>query len=160
MKQKIFSWNDKFFVNDEHEAERYYVEGELFALGKKLHVFDSSQHEVAFIRQKLLALLPRYFIEIGGNTFEIVKEFTFLKPSFHFEGLTWTLKGDFFAHEYTLLDGDRVMMMQLSKKWLTWGDTYELDIADPNSEVLCLCVALTVDCVLDAQDAGASAASN
>ncbi|MDR0838479.1 MAG: LURP-one-related family protein [Oscillospiraceae bacterium] len=148
MRQQVFSWRDKFHIKDERGDDRYYVEGEIFALGKKLHVFDSAGREVAFIRQKLLALLPKYYIEIGGGTIEIVKEFTLLKPRFRFNGLPWTLQGDFWAHEYTLSDGGRVVM-QLSKRWLTWGDTYELDIADTNNELLCLCVALAVDCVLD-----------
>jgi uncharacterized protein YxjI len=42
--------------------------------------------------------------------------------------------------------------MSLSKKWFTWGDSYELDIADPRDEVLCLCITLSVDCVLAAQN--------
>jgi uncharacterized protein YxjI len=158
MKQKVFSWKDKFFVKDEGETDRYYVEGEVFTLGKKLHVYDAEQREVAFIRQKVWSFLPRYYIEIGGETIEIVKEFTLLKPRFRFEGLPWTMQGDFWAHEYTMLDGERVVM-QLSKKWLTWGDTYELDIADGGDELLCLCVALTVDCVLADQSASASASS-
>ncbi|MCL1808016.1 MAG: hypothetical protein FWG31_09995 [Oscillospiraceae bacterium] len=34
----------------------------------------------------------------------------------------------------------------------SWGDSYELDIADPQNELLCLCVALAVDCALDAKN--------
>ena len=37
MKQKVFSWTDKFNIVDEQGNERYYVEGELFSWGKKLH---------------------------------------------------------------------------------------------------------------------------
>jgi uncharacterized protein YxjI len=158
MKQQVFSWKDRFFVKDEYEADCYYVEGEIFTLSKKLHVYDANNREVAFIRQKLLALMPRYYIEIGGRTIEIVKELTLLKPRFRFEGLPWALQGDVWAHEYTLLDGRRVVM-QLSKKWLTWGDTYELDIAEPSNALLCLCTALAVDCVL-AQQAAAVASSS
>ena len=34
---------------------------------------------------------------------------------------------------------------------MTWGDTYELDIADAENEVMALAVVLAIDCVLDAQ---------
>ena len=48
MKQKVFSWRDRFYIKDEYEEDRYYVEGELFSWGKKLHVYDMTGAEVAF----------------------------------------------------------------------------------------------------------------
>ena len=155
MKQKVFSWGDKFFIKDEFENDRYYVEGEVFSLGKKLHVYDSANREVAFIRQKVFSLMPRYYIEIDGRTIEIVKEFTFLKPSFNFVGLPWRLEGDFFAHEYTLYDADGVVM-NLSKHWFTWGDSYELEIFDERDALMCLCIALSVDAVLAQQSSNSA----
>ena len=47
--------------------------------------------------------------------------------------------------------------MRISKAWLTWGDAYERDISDPQIELLCLCVALAIDCInTDTSDAAAS----
>ena len=40
IKQKVFSWGDKFTVKDSNGEDRYYVEGEIFSWGKKLHVYD------------------------------------------------------------------------------------------------------------------------
>ena len=36
IKQKVFSWGDKFTVKDETGRDRYYVEGEIFTFGRKL----------------------------------------------------------------------------------------------------------------------------
>ena len=58
------------------------------------------------------------------------------------------------------------MKLYLKQKVFSWrdrffvkdengGDSYELDIADPRNELLCLCVALAVDCALAMQDAAA-----
>ena len=152
LKQKVFSWRDRFFAKDEYGNDRYAVEGELFTWGKKLHVYDSFGTEVAFIRQKVWSWRLRYFIEIGGRVVcEMVKEFTLFRPRYSLLGLSWQLDGDFWAHEYSLTDGVRPIM-RLSKKWFLWGDSYELDIADPRNELLCLCVALAVDCALAAQN--------
>ena len=52
IRQKVFSWNDKFFVMDEYGRDRYRVEGEFFSFGKKLHIYDMADNEVAFIQQK------------------------------------------------------------------------------------------------------------
>jgi uncharacterized protein YxjI len=154
LKQKVFSWRDRFYVKDENGKDRFAVEGEIFTWGKKLHVYNESGTEVAFIRQKVWSWLPRYFVEIGGRVAcEIVKEITFFKQRYRLEGLPWRLEGDFWAHEYSLNSNGGRQIMRLSKKWFSWGDSYELDIVNPQDELLCLCVALAVDCALASQHA-------
>jgi len=156
LKQKVFSWKDRFFVKDESEADRYSVEGEILSIGKKLHVYDSSGAKVAFIREKVMSFMPRYFIEINGQLVcEVVKKFTFFKPSYAVEGLSWDLKGDFIAHNYTLTEKNREIMT-LRKKMISWGDSYELYIADSQHELLCLCIALAVDCALAAENSNST----
>ena len=156
MKQKVFSWRDRFLIQNENGENRYSVEGEILSWGKKLRVYDMSGAEVAFIRQKVMSWLPRFFVEIDGRVVcEIVKELTFLHQKYRLDGLPWSLEGDFWAHEYSLTENGRPVM-RLSKKWFSWGDSYELDIADPRNELLCLCVTLAVDCVLAMQSAAAA----
>ena len=146
IKQKVFSFRDKFAVKDESECDRWYAQGEIFTLGRKLHVYNTGGDEVAFILQKVLSFLPRYYIKIGGNEYEFVKEITFLRPKYTIRNLDWSVSGDFLAHEYTVSDscGD---VMRISKAWLTWGDFYELNIIDERNELLCLSVALAIDCI-------------
>ena len=146
IKQKVFSWRDRFAVKDEAQNDRWFAQGEIFTLGRKLHVYDASGFEVAFIRQKLLSLLPRYYIELGGKEYEFVKELTLIKPKYSIRNLDWTVDGNFWEHEYSVTDGQGYVM-RISKAWLSWGDFYELDIIDEQNEQLCLCVALAIDCI-------------
>ncbi|MCL2060443.1 MAG: LURP-one-related family protein [Oscillospiraceae bacterium] len=156
MKQKVFTWRDRFFIKDEAGNDRYSVVGEIFTFGKQLRVYDAGGTEVAFIRQKVFTFLPRFFVEINGREVcEIVKELTLLRQSYRLHGLPWHLHGDFWAHEYNLVEGDR-QIMHMSKIWFTWGDSYEMDIAEPQNELMCLCIALAVDCVLAMQQAAAA----
>ena len=75
IKQKVFSWNDKFTVKDEYGKDRYTVEGEIFSFGKKLHVYDMAGNEVAFIQQKVFSFLPRYYVFVGDTQIaEIVRK--------------------------------------------------------------------------------------
>jgi len=151
MKQKIFSWNDKFSVYDENGAERYFVEGEFFSWGKKLHVYDKMQQEAAFIRQELFTFLPKFIVSVNGQDIaEIVKEFTFFKPRYRIDGLGWEIDGDFWDHDYEITKNGRTII-RLSKEWFTWGDCYELDIENPEDEIVALAVVLAIDCVLAAQ---------
>jgi uncharacterized protein YxjI len=147
IKQKVFSWGDRFLIKDEEGGDRYSAQGEILSWGRKLHLFDGNGQEVAFIRQKLLTWLSRYFIEIDNQTYTLVKEFTFLHQRFHLDELPWVIEGNFSAHEYMISQGEEIIM-SMSKHWLTWGDSYELDIPNPEHELLCLCIALGIDCMV------------
>lgn len=150
IKQKVFSWGDKFTVKDEYGYDKYIVEGEIFTWGRKLHVYDMVGNEVAFIKQEVWSFLPRYYVFCGNQQVaEIVKEFTFFFPKYRVEGLGWNIEGSFMAHDYVINRGSQTIV-SISKEWMTWGDSYELDIRNPEDEIVALAVVLTIDCVMAA----------
>ena len=160
LKQKFFSWKDRSTVTDENGEARYFVEGKVFSLGKKLTVTDPQGEEVAFIRQKLLTFMPRFVVERNGiEVAEIVKKFSFFKPKYEIEGIGWTVQGDIFAHDYEILDGDRTVV-NIHKKWMTWGDSFALDIDSGADPVMALAVVLAIDAVLDSQTAASASAGS
>lgn len=160
IRQKIFSWADRFTVKDSVGSDKYFVEGELFSWGKKLHVTDIMGNEVAFIQQKVFSLLPKFFVFVDGRQVaEIVKEFTFFRPRYSIEGLGWEISGSFMAHDYEITQHGRPIVT-IHKEWMTWGDCYELDIAEGKDEIIALAVVLAIDCVMDAAAAGASTGSS
>lgn len=159
MKQKVFSWGDRFRVYDEDGREYFYVQGEVFSFGKKLHVFGADGNEVSFIHQKVMSFLPRFYIAVNGiATAEVTKQISFLRQSYLVKGPDWQVSGDFLAHEYTM-EKDGIPVAVVSKHWLTWGDTYEIDIARPEDAIMALSVVLVIDAVM-AQAAAASHHSN
>ena len=152
MKQKVFSFRDKFYVKDEYGDDKYYIEGEIFSFGKKLHICDLAGNELALVSQKVLSFLPKFTVEIGGRTVgEIVKKVTFLKPKYIVNGLGWEVEGDFFALNYVIRNDNRDVV-SISKQWMAWGDTFELDIDDNENEILALAVVLAIDAVLDSTE--------
>ena len=160
IKEKVFSWGDKFTVKDSHGEDKYVVEGEVFSWGKKLHVYDRNGREVAFIKQEVWSFLPRFYVFCGDRQVaEIKKEFTFLFPRYTIEGLGWEIEGSFMAHDYQITKRGR-KIVTISKEWMTWGDSYELDIADPADELVALAVVIAIDCVTEANSAATSSASN
>lgn len=155
IKEKVFSWGDKFTVKDEYGSDKYFVEGEVFSWGKKLHVYNSAGCEVAFIKQEVFSFMPRFYVFCGDQQVaEIKKEFSFLFPRYSIEGLGWEIEGKFMAHEYEITQGGRTIV-SISKEWMTWGDSYELDILNPADEIVALAVVLTIDCVTESSS-GAS----
>ena len=160
IKQKVFSWGDKFTVKDGAGRDSYYVEGEIFSFGRKLHVYDMSGREVAFIKQEVWSWMPRYYVFCGDRQVaEIKKEFTFLFPKYNIEGLGWEINGSFMAHDYEITKNG-YPIVSISKEWMTWGDSYELSISNPQDEIVALAVVLTIDCVMAAQSSAAASSSN
>ena len=160
MKQKVFSWKDRFTIKEETGADRYFIEGEFFAIGKKLHVFDMNHNEVAFVQQKVLTFLPRFFVYRNGQQVaEIVKRFTFFRPRYEIAGLGWEVNGSFWEHDYTITKNGREIV-SIHKVWMSWGDSYELNIVNGEDEVLTLAVVLAIDAVMDDNSAAAAGAAS
>ena len=160
LKQKLFSWKDHFTVKGDYEEDRYTVEGEFFSFGKKLHVYDMTGNEVAYIHQKVWSFRPRFFVFVQGvQVAEVVREFTFLKPRYTIHGLGWEVAGDYFGHDYEIYSEGRVVV-RVHKVWMTWGDSYAIDVLDNRDEINALAVVLAIDAVLAMEASSAASASS
>lgn len=157
MKQKVFSFIDKFTVKDEREQDCYVVEGDALVIGgKKLHIKDMNGTELAMVHQKLLSLMPKFFVIVNGQQVaEIVKKLSLFKAKYLIEGLGWEIKGSVLDHDYTILDHGKEIV-SLHKVWFSWGDSYELTIEDGVDEVMVLAVVIAIDCVQAAQQEAAN----
>ena len=90
IREKVFSWGDKFTVKDAYGNDKYIVQGEVFSFGKKLHVYDRNGREVAFIKQEVWSWLPKYYVFCNDRQVaEIKKEFTLLFQKYSIAGLGW-----------------------------------------------------------------------
>lgn len=156
IKQKVFSWGDKFHIYNHAGNEVLFVKGEVFSLGKKLHIMNTNDEEITFIHQKLLTLRPKYYINRNGEDIaEVIKEFTFLKDKYTIRAFGWSVEGNFTDHEYLIKQGNTTVAA-ISKKWLSWGDTYEIDASDSVDMLNVLSVVLIIDAVKAAEQAAAN----
>lgn len=151
IKQRVFSWGDKFSIYDEEGNVRYYVEGEVFSFGKKLHLYNLMGDEVAYIEQKVFSLLPKYSVyKNGAKLCEVVKEFTFFKHLYHARELGWEVNGDFFDHTYSIRSGESEVA-SVAKEWFTFGDAYRIRVSSSEDEIATLAVVLVVDACIEAE---------
>lgn len=149
IREKVFSFNDKFTITDDMGNDRYFVEGEFFSWGKKLHVYNARQNEVAYIEQTVLSFLPRYRVFVGDvQIAEVVREFSFFRPKYTVVGPGWEVDGEFWAHDYTVYRHN-IPVVRIAKEWMTWGDCYTLDIKDPADEIQALSLVLAIDCAIE-----------
>lgn len=149
MKQKLISLGDDFVIRDESGRDVFYVDGKAFSIGNQLSFRDMQGDEVAYIRQKLLAWGPTYEVYGRGELRAVVKKavFTLLRCSFSVDvpgpdDLEAT--GSFTDHEYTFERGGRTVAT-VSKRWFSWTDTYGVEVADGEDDVLILASAVVID---------------
>ena len=148
IKQKVWSFKDRFTIKDDVERDVYYVEGELLTFAKKLRLFDQQNEEQLYIEQKLWRFLPEYDLyQEGQKVATVKKEFTFFKNNYTILGPDWHIEGSVMAHDYVIKEGSKVIA-DINKKWLSWGDSYEIVIYDEKSASVLLGVVIVIDAVI------------
>lgn len=162
LRQDLISFGDDFTIKDEDGNVRYEVDGKAFTLlREKLAFKDVSGKELAFIRERLIALTPSYELLRDGECVAVVKKdlinlfrcgFTVDVPGPD----DLEARGDLLDHEYAFHRGDRVVAT-VSKKWFRLTDTYAVEIADDQDPVLILASAVVIDLICHADASKAQA---
>ena len=143
MKEKLFSFGDDVRIQDGQGSDAYFVDGKAFTLlREKLSFQDMAGHELAFIRSRILSLRKSYEILRDGQLAAVVSKdlFTFFRCSFTVDVPgpdDLEAQGSFLDHEYTFKRGGRVVA-EVSKRWFSWSDTYGVDVAEGEDDVLIL----------------------
>jgi uncharacterized protein YxjI len=149
MRQKLFSWGDDFTIKTEDGRDAFYVDGKAFSLGNQLSFQDMQGNELAFIRQKLLSWGPTYEITAGGELKAVVKKaiFTLFNCRFTVDvpgPNDLEAKGNFTDHEY-LFERATKTVATVSKRWFSWTDTYGVEIAEGEDDILILASTVVID---------------
>lgn len=150
IKQKVFAIGDTFMIKDDLDNDCFWVKGRIFTFGNKLTMYDMQNQELVYIEQKLLRFLPEYNIYFKGLHYATVKKkFSFFRPRFNIQSHVgdYSIQGDFLNLEFSILRGGK-HVAQVSKKWISWGDTYGVEIADGEDDPLILTLVIVIDQVL------------
>jgi uncharacterized protein YxjI len=156
MRQKIFAFGDDFVIKDETGADRFKVDGKVFTIGNKLSFQDIGGRELAFIQQKLLSFKRKYEIYRDGGLAAVVSKELF--TLFHCKFVVdvpgpndLEAKGNFLDHEYEFTRGGRVVG-SCSKRWFSWSDTYGIEVAPGEDDVLILASSVVIDMICHDDD--------
>jgi uncharacterized protein YxjI len=149
LKQKLLSWGDDYYIKDDEGRDVFFVDGKAISWGGQLSLKDMQGTELAFIKQKLLKLSPTYEIYRSGELVAVVKKELFALIHHRFtvdvpgpDDLE--ARGDFLDHEYVFTRGDREVAT-VSKRWFSLADTYGIEVAEGEDDVLILASAVVVD---------------
>ena len=144
-KQRLFSWFDSYDIYDEDGNTVYTVKGQL-SWGHCMKIFDAHGNEIGMIQERVLTLLPKFEIYLGGNYVGGIRiEISFFKPVFDIDYSGWHVEGDFFEWDYNILNSSGGCVARVSKELLNWTDTYVIDVNNPQDALGALLLVLAID---------------
>jgi uncharacterized protein YxjI len=154
IKQKVFSIRDKFRIMDETQRELYTVEGKFFSIQNKLELLNMNGSQVLNASKKVFTLMPKYsiFTPHGDLLAQVHRKFA-LRPKFivYVNNEELEVEGSFFGHSFGVMrNGQEVA--SISKKVISWGDTYEINIADELNTELYLFIVIIIDQIIHEQE--------
>lgn len=155
MKQKVFSLRGRFSIQDQHEQNVYLVEGSFMKLPKSFSITTTAGEEIATITKKTLSLRPKFFVEVEGQTMTIEKEFSLFKARYTIDAAGIEIDGNWWDMDFQVKRQGEVVG-QVKKKWLSFGDSYEIQVIDAAMETILIALVVAIDCVKADDAANAS----
>jgi uncharacterized protein YxjI len=150
MRQKLVSFGHDFYIENEQGQKVFKVDGKVLRVRDTLVFKDMQGNKVCQIQEQLLRIKDTMEIEgPDGKTLATVKK-AIITPVRD----RWTVKikggpdldvqGNILDHEYRIGEG-RQKAGEVSKKWFRLRDTYGVEVAEGQDDVLILAVTVAID---------------
>lgn len=150
-KQKVFKITDHYPVFDENKQEVYHVDQDFTFFGARIHVNDALMQPVFRIEKRIFVFLPQFTLYFNnGDEITVKSRFTFFRKvidivSHHYH---LVLKGDFFSLNFDIYEHN-TLIGHINCKFLTWGDTFEIEVVEKKYQDILVGLAIAVDNLID-----------
>ena len=150
MRQKLVSIGDDYWIENEAGERVFRVDGKAMRLRNTLDLEDAHGTQLCRIQTRVLHIRDSMAIEDpDGERLALVHKALIspLRERWKVDlpgDREWKVQGNVVDHEYEIED-DEGTIAQVSKKWFRARDTYGVEIAPGQNEVLMLAVAVCVD---------------
>lgn len=151
IKQKVFTFKDQFRIMDETQNVQYEIKGKFMSIKNKLELTNPAGEMLLRSERKVFTFMPKYFIyNSKEQEIALIKRIFGFKPRFDLNILNkdYFVDGSLFGHSFAIYDEKKNMVASISKKIISWGDTYEINIQDENNAELFLFVVIIIDQVV------------
>jgi uncharacterized protein YxjI len=149
VREKFFSIGDDFWITDEQGNRVLLADGKALRLRQTVELKDGSGAVVAVVRKKLLSVHETMEIERDGAPVATVRK-ALISPLHHksvidfANGAQLEAVGNILDKEFEIRDG-RHTMARISRAWFRLRDTYGVETAPGQDDVLLLAVAVALD---------------
>jgi uncharacterized protein YxjI len=153
IRERFFRLGEDSDITDDQGRPVLHVDGKVLTLHDRLVLRDPEGREVAQVRRKLVAMRPTYQISVAGEQAAEVRKHLF--TPFH-DRFTidvpgpddLEMEGDLLDHEFTIRRGGQTVAT-VSKRWFSMRDTYAVDVAPGQDDLLILASVLALDLAED-----------
>ena len=148
--QKLISIGDDFWIENAKGQKVFKVDGKALRLRKTLEFEDAKGKRLAQIKERILAIKDTMVIEDAhGRDIATVKKALIapLRDKWNVNvkgGDDLVVLGNILDLEYDIKQG-RKKVAEVSKKWFTITDTYGVEIAEGQNDILILAIAVAID---------------
>ncbi len=150
MRQKLVAIGDDFWIENAQGQKVFKVDGKVLRVRDTLIFRDMQGNELCKIQERMLRVKDSMEIEgPGGKRLAMVKK-AIITPVRD----RWTVKikngpdldvqGNILDHEYRIGEG-RTKVAEVSKKWFRVRDTYGVEIAEGQDDILILAATVAID---------------
>ncbi len=150
IKQKVFTFKDQFNITDENQNLKYQIKGKFMSITNKLDLMDPSGNVILHANRKVFTFMPKYFIYDKNNQeIAVIQKKLALVPKFNLQirYKDMTVSGSLFAHSFVIYENEQPVA-SIQKKYISWGDTYEIEILREEDVELFLFVVIVLDQVI------------
>jgi uncharacterized protein YxjI len=150
MRQKLVSFGDDFYIENSAGQKVFKVDGKMLRVRDTLFFRDLQGNELCKIQEKLARIKDSMEIEgPHGERLAMVKKalITPLRDRWTVkigDGPDMDVQGSILDHEYRIETG-RQKVAEVSKKWFRLRDTYGVEIAPGQNDILILAVTVAID---------------
>lgn len=150
IRQRLISFGDDFWIENERGQKTFKVDGKALRLRKTLVFEDASGRALCQIQERVLRIKETMEIEApNGEQIALVQKALIAPLRDRWvvkvkNGPDLDVQGNILDHEYSIKEG-RNLAATISKKWFRLTDTYGVEIQPGQNEVLILAVAVAID---------------
>jgi len=150
IRQKLISIGDDFWIENAKGQKVFKVDGKALRLRKTLEFEDMNGKKLAQIKERILAIKDTMVIEDAhGRDIATVKKALIapMRDKWNVNvkgGDDLVVHGNILDLEYDIKQG-RKKVAEVSKKWFTITDTYGVEIAEGQDDILILAIAIAID---------------
>jgi uncharacterized protein YxjI len=150
MRQKLVSFGDDFWIENSRGERAFKVDGKMLRVRQTLNFEDAHGQVLCRIQERMLRIKDTMEIEgPNGESLATVKKalITPLRERFTAKigaGPDLDIQGNILDHEYTIEEG-RTKVAEVSKRWFRLRDTYGVEIAPGQNDLLILAITVCVD---------------
>jgi uncharacterized protein YxjI len=150
MRQKLFALGQDFYIENSAGQKVFKVDGKVLRVRDTLYFRDVHGKDLCKIQQKVARIKDSMEVEgPGGERLAMVKK-ALITPVRD----RWTVKigngpdldiqGNILDHEYRIEEG-RTRVAEVSKKWFRVRDSYGVEIAPGQNDIVILAATVAVD---------------